>query len=554
MADLLTIETPRVRVSWAGPGLRVEAGGRVRTFRGAARVQTAAGDTTADPDVTLGLAIPEEATLTLLVQSRDGDPVSVIHRDPSQMAGLVQADGGRVMHGRILVRDAAGWSRFTVQVGGRPEVEVVWPIRPTKLSPDAVAAMRAEVEDAWAGVALAAWGAATEAVVPAIQPSRPAWVALLREALARLEPALEAIARRPEVSLGRTLEMRPASRLRGDASSLATIRRGRGRGEWRGIAGARVREHVPIHVLRLGVEVEAHRWIFQRIERANRRLGTMVKEEREHAHAQRPRRRALHADLLSMSKRLEHAMRAEWLAGSAEARLVHRAPLVLRRRPAYRNAFDALRLLDAGLGVAEGEIEAAWLGAARLYETWVALAVAQEAARAVGAERPASVFGADTLGARVRVRRGRASVVRVSGPRGEIKVAYEPRFGRAPALLAQRPDLFLTLKRPGAAPRRAVLDAKYRRDESPGYLRRHGAAGPPEDALGDLHRYRDAIVDASGQRLVERAAALFPDAFALAFRESRLWTSHEAVGVGAIPLVPGDRDGLREWLENWVGG
>lgn len=226
---------------------------------------------------------------------------------------------------------------------------------------------------------------------------------------------------------------------------------------------------------------------------------------------------------------------------------------MLRRRAEYRLVFDALRLLDAGLGVAEGEVETAWLGTARLFETWAALTVVHEAARVLGAEAPPSPFGIEEAGARVRVRRGREATVRLAGPRGSLTVTYEPRFGGPPALLAQRPDLLLELERLGDPTRRAVLDAKYRRDETARYVRRHGASGPPEDALGDLHRYRDAIVDARSRPLVERAAALFPASFSPAFRESRLWRSHEEVGVGAVPLAPDSRDGLRAWLEDWVG-
>jgi hypothetical protein len=135
-----------------------------------------------------------------------------------------------------------------------------------------------------------------------------------------------------------------------------------------------------------------------------------------------------------------------------------------------------------------------------------------------------------------------------------VRLAYEPRFPVAPGLLAQRPDLLLTVERGGTPPRLYVLDAKYRRDDSAAYRRRHGAPGPPEDALGDLHRYRDAIVRVGPggvERPVAVAAALFPyrEWAPDAFVESRLWTSLGTIGVGAIPLLPGGTGLLMRWLQ-----
>lgn len=552
MADLLSVETPRVRVSWTGPSVAATEGVRVHAFRGSARLGSAVGEERAEPDATVPLAIPEESHLSLLVQSLSEAPVEMAHRDPSQVAGLTSTAGGRVVHGRVLVRDAAGWSRFTVQVGGRPEVEVVWPVVPVKLAPESVRMMREDVEAAWTGAALAAWSRTTQGALPAGGRSNPAWLALLREAVRRLGPALDAMAKRQEVDLVREPQLVPAFRLRGDAASVAAIRKGKGRGEWVDVVGAATREHVVAHVLRPTENTASHRWIRGRIDQAGHRVAKMLREESEHAYAGGGARRALRADLARLGEKMERFARVGPLAEVTGTRTPMQTPLVLRRRPAYRQVFDALRLLDEGLAVVEGEVEAAWMSTARLYETWAALAVVQEAARVIGAEPPDSPFGLEVQGARLRVRRGHRASVRVRGPRGEIEVAYEPRFGGPPALLAQRPDFVLTLRRPGEAPRLAVLDAKYRRDDSPAYVRRHGAPGPPEDALGDLHRYRDAIVDRGGGRLIERAAALFPSRLEADSVSSRWWRSHETVGIGAVPLTPGDRSWLEAWLWDWV--
>jgi len=165
----------------------------------------------------------------------------------------------------------------------------------------------------------------------------------------------------------------------------------------------------------------------------------------------------------------------------------------------------------------------------------------------LGVDAPARPFGVDVRGADVRLRRGRAHAVRLERTGVSVEVAYNPRFPAPPALLAQRPDLLLTVRR-GRDVQRIVLDAKYRRDDSEGYRRRHGAAGPPEEALGTLHRYRDAIPGA-----IAVAAALYPGLVGDDIYMSRLWSSLGALGVGAIPLRPGATEALDRFIGRVVG-
>lgn len=224
-------------------------------------------------------------------------------------------------------------------------------------------------------------------------------------------------------------------------------------------------------------------------------------------------------------------------------------PLVLRRGTAYASAFDALRNIERGFALRGGSLDVSTRDLAVLYETWAALAVVRSFATALGIDAPGRPFGVDVWGTSVRLRRGQAHAVRLAGEGVEVEIVYEPRFPAPPALLAQRPDLLVTIRRGGDVDR-VVLDAKYRRDDSPAYRRRHGAAGPPEDALGALHRYRDAIVDGPRVRL---AAALFPGEADDAFFASRLWTSLDTLGVGALPLKPGMRGALDQLSRSLVG-
>jgi hypothetical protein len=190
-----------------------------------------------------------------------------------------------------------------------------------------------------------------------------------------------------------------------------------------------------------------------------------------------------------------------------------------------------------------------------LYEMWAYLTVVRAVARLLDRPIPShAFFRAEHRGIRFLLRRGRRHGVTFDGDGRRATVVYNPRFPARAGLLAQRPDMLLTVER-GDEVRRFVLDAKYRRDDSTGYVRRHGAPGPPESALGDLHRYRDAIVTTGGERTVVQAVALFPyrESEPGAFAASKLWTAVDAIGVGAIPLLPGATDYLDRWLRRVLG-
>jgi predicted component of viral defense system (DUF524 family) len=125
-----------------------------------------------------------------------------------------------------------------------------------------------------------------------------------------------------------------------------------------------------------------------------------------------------------------------------------------------------------------------------------------------------------------------------------VALTYNPHFGGDPLLVPQRPDLLLEI-----GGDRLVLDAKYRLDTSPEYVRRYGAPGPPEDALNGLHRYRDAL-------RVSQAIALFPHCATGqgSFAASRLHRSVERIGIGALPFLPRETGYVAAWLRKVLAG
>ncbi|MDT0632844.1 DUF2357 domain-containing protein [Rubrivirga litoralis] len=551
MQTLFTIETAALRLTWSGPprparGSASDAGRPAplvaRALGAGLRLDAGGAAASDERDVVL----EEETSYAVLVQSLSGEPVSLEHRDPVVVGGLVAADGGRVVHGRVRFGSQAGRARFVVRAGGRPEVELEVTVAPTKLPLSDVEAMRADVEAAAAGLSVASLRPATLAGgAREGRPAPPVWLAALAASVGALEDAVAEIDRRPALETVRPARAVRADRLRrASPETRSAARRG-------GMAGV-----LPGRPARLTDDTAAHRWIGAALDRLVSRLGALAADEVR----RRPtaRRESVRREIAGLEARLRRVRARPVLGGAGRAPAV--PPLVLRRRPAYAAAYDALRAAERGLDLQSGGLDVATQDLAVLYETWAALVVVRTAAAVLGLSAPPRL-AVDVEGADVRLRPDQA--VGLAGGAAAVEVRYQPRFPAPPALLVQRPDLWLTVRQAGRNPadrnragrptRRVVLDAKYRRDDAAGYRRRHGAAGPPEDALGTLHRYRDAIVGPGGEAgVVDLAAALFPGDDDPAFRTSRLWTSLDALGVGAVPLRPGHEGALRALLTRLI--
>ncbi|HEX8384929.1 MAG TPA: nuclease domain-containing protein, partial [Rubricoccaceae bacterium] len=297
------------------------------------------------------------------------------------------------------------------------------------------------------------------------------------------------------------------------------------------------------------LDTPAHRWIAAGLDAALARASALRAAE-----GARPGslRRTVVVDeldrlrgLLARSRRIEPLREAGAPPPAA-------APLSLRLRPAYSEAADALATLHGALRIGEGAVSVSTQDVGALYETWAALETVAAFARAVGAEAPARPFGARAVGTDIYLQRGPRYSVRLVGEHVEVEVVRAPRFEGPPALLVQVPDLLVVVRVPGRPDRRVVLDAKYRLAEGVG---RRGTPAPPGDALGALHRYRDAIVGPDGRRgYVDTAVALYPARPGGDYETSRLWTSIEAIGVGGVPLLPGESGWLDRFARRVVSG
>lgn len=285
-------------------------------------------------------------------------------------------------------------------------------------------------------------------------------------------------------------------------------------------------------------------------------------------------------DIRRTSEELKRIKNNPFFRGIGRFTGFRQVSLVLQQAPGYAQLMRVYGLLNALYDLQEGLYGLETKNIADLYELWCYIEVKNLVAEVLGAA-PGTIrhtnraetgdwFGEDP-------KKGRQSrvIVENAAKTVRLEVLYNPtsaaggRSGiegtRVPTGVVQKPDIVLRLTKD---PERSfkltyLFDAKYRLDgsDAPGEV-----GVPPDDAVNQMHRYRDAIYydggiageagDAELKKEVIGGYILFPGrGEKCAIENSPLYKSIAKVNIGALPLRPGDkgsRDFLREFIEGLV--
>jgi uncharacterized protein len=516
----------------------------------------------------IGPRLHEQTDYTVLVRSLSGAAVELRHRDPALLQGMATSGKGRLQHGSINFRSQIGRSAFSVVVDGTPEFDFEVEIFPTKLdyATDYVELL-AEVQDILTGLVVEYLRATFQygGHDSSPKPTHVEWLTLLRHVLGDLEQAAAQIARRPIRGLARKPEFARAERLRrADAAVRRAVLRGRGAGPLQPLTGGlMVRQFIHEQRPRPSLDTAEHRWLAGQLRRIRRHL-TQLREAEQNRQTRGAgqmgvRQLRIIDELTQMESRVARLERLEPFATAAGPSPPGFASLLILTAPGYREAYRTCIILSLGLRISGGGLQLSVKDLHLLYEYWCYLALLRLVSEITGEPVPVrDLLSVRQEGLRVRVEKGRQHDVTFQAAGGRrVVAAYNPQYGGESLLVAQHPDLVLTVEDPAWPPIRLVLDAKYRLDTSTEYVSRFGAAGPPEDAINVLHRYRDALLEEDGndggrpKRTVVEGAVLYPlRPEADAYRHSRLWRALERLGIGAVPFLPGETVHVEEWLRS----
>jgi len=515
-------------------------------------------------EVQVGPRLYEETSYNLLLRSTNQRPVELRHRDPIILRGLNAEEDGRILHGTINFHSQIGRSRFSIYVEGKAEYDFEIEVFPSKLDYAAdYNILLADLQEILAGLVLEylrstfKLGFATDSQ----NPTKLEWILLLRHVVDDLERGLHYIEQHPHHGLRRERLLTRIEKLRRpDATTSRMAAQGKGHGpKSKTASGLVLHSRLPELRTQITWDTPEHCWLASQLTRIRRTLAEIHSEERKSGAQRNPRGRRILEEITQLETRIAALQRLAPIAlakGSAPAGF---SSLTLQAQAGYREASQACLILLQGLRVDGGPVGLSVKDIHRLYEYWCYLTLVHLVARIIGQKIPVrELFSITQNGLRVRLQRGTARTINFSKDDRSLELAYNPKYSGDAFIHAQEPDVVLTLQYSGLSTMRLVFDAKYRIETSPGYVKEFGSPGPPQATIDALHRYRDAILDETGQdgprskalkRTVVEGVALFPYVDVEdRFRSSNLWLKLEKVGIGAIPFLPSETRYVEEWL------
>ena len=228
----------------------------------------------------------------------------------------------------------------------------------------------------------------------------------------------------------------------------------------------------------------------------------------------------------------------------------------LTRGAGYRDFMHIYLLLTRGLELADNEIfKIDQKNISTLYEFWCFLALIKIAKEEMNLNVTYNdLIKIKSSKIKVDLQKGNTSEIRFSNEDRdeELSIYYNKEFtkdGKRIFTYNQIPDIALKFTKKGfKKPFWYVFDAKYRFDEKgdDGLPAGKQEYNVPQDAIGQLHRYRDAILHSEPDTGTYRGAIknlggiiLYPyPKSEKEFEENTFYSSIEQVNIGALPFLP----------------
>ncbi len=243
-----------------------------------------------------------------------------------------------------------------------------------------------------------------------------------------------------------------------------------------------------------------------------------------------------------------------------------RESLVLQQKSGYAKVYRAWQQLKWYLDLLSEDASLSVRNIAELYEVWCFLQIHDillDQGFTLQANNKRRLVD---KGLRVDMNDGLAGSFNFKREDGiKLKLTHEPRFHERTGPIrtwrnTQKPDIVLSAKFSDGREHMWVFDAKYRIETD------DGDDLVPDDAINQMHRYRDALIHidqnpAKGlnkSRPVFGAYVLYPGYYVQPSEDNPYQESIDEIGIGAFSLLPSpDGSGahwLRQFLQSKLGG
>lgn len=238
--------------------------------------------------------------------------------------------------------------------------------------------------------------------------------------------------------------------------------------------------------------------------------------------------------------------------------------LILQKDTHYFSVYRTWLILSQSYSLNEGLHNLETKDIATLYEIWCYIQMKEIVRKQLGDGIEIDNSSRIEMNGAFRYELGKGDHSKILFKKGDVELAeliYNPTQGEndrrginidnlISKTVPQKPDIVLRLtktERENNLKLTYLFDAKYRIDGSDD----NGVDTPPEDAINQMHRYRDAIyfTEHDGQRLKKEVIGgyiLFPGTGEPSnVQVARFYKSIDEVNIGAFPLRPKDEENRR---------
>lgn len=271
---------------------------------------------------------------------------------------------------------------------------------------------------------------------------------------------------------------------------------------------------------------------------------------------------------------LKYLQRSPFFRTVGRFKGLNQESMVLQKASGYSQVYRTWNLLHRAYSLNDGFYRLQTKDIATLYEIWCFIEVSHIVKELLGEEVAIDHQNRMEMSGVFTWEMGKGEHSRILFKKGDVELAelvYNPKHNDKEndtismenivvPTVAQKPDIVLQLTKHDLQKNMKMtylFDAKYRLDGKV-----NGVDTPPEDAINQMHRYRDAIYykEHSKNELKKEVVGgyiLFPgDGQKADVEVSKFYKTIEDVNIGAFPLRPKDienRDLLVKFIETLIG-
>ncbi|MCA1031184.1 restriction endonuclease-like protein [Bacillus timonensis] len=233
--------------------------------------------------------------------------------------------------------------------------------------------------------------------------------------------------------------------------------------------------------------------------------------------------------------------------------------LVVQMAPGYRDVFQTYLILSKGLSLQGNLYQMSVKDVATMYEYWTFIKLGQLLSKKyvmisqdiVKVNRNGLFINLDTNSTAKRVYKHPIT-------QEKIILTYQ-KAERGLPTISQKPDTTLSIEKKGKDFHyNYIFDAKYRIDfaiEGSYYQRNYQKAGPMEEDINTMHRYRDSLVvqqNGPFERTAFGAYVLFPWKNEEEYEDHHFYKSIDKVNIGALPFLPNATRLVEQFVEHLI--